>query len=144
MDQRTWRVKVDQARDRLYYAWLGALLAGAISIVLLLWVAIDTGEWSLAAPFLGMAALTIGLGYGTLRGSQLAAGAQLVNFVAGMILRWLETGRPGPLLIIGILAYVYVQGFRGAMDLAELRQNEPPPESPASVATDLPSSRPAV
>ena len=144
MDQRTWRVKVDQARDRLYYAWIGALVAGAFTIVMLLWVSIDTGEWMLALPFLGMAALTIGLGYGTFRGSRLAAGAQLVTFVAGMLLRWLETGRPGPLLIIAILAYVYVQGFRGAMDLAALRQNEPPPESPASARAEAASSRPAV
>src|SRR5687767_6522979 len=114
MDQRTWRLKVDQSRDRLYHAWIGGLVAGVLTIVMLLWVSIDTGEWLLALPFLGMAGLTIGLGYGTLRGSQLAAGAQLVNFVAGMILRWFETGRPGPLVIIAILGYVYVQGFRGA------------------------------
>jgi hypothetical protein len=74
-------------------------------------------------PYLAGAVLTFGFGAGVyFTQSQLAAGALMLLALLSTVLRIVQTGRFGGLVITALVLYAYFQGFNGALDLAELRK----------------------
>jgi hypothetical protein len=102
------------------YASVAAYLGGTFGFLLFAFIGFDTGEWDAVAIYLVGSIMTVVLGYAvaTWR-SQFAAGALLVNAAVALILRIIETHAPGPLIGLAFI-YVYFQGFRAAMDYAEM------------------------
>ncbi len=104
----------------MHYTSVAAYLGGTFSFLLLAFVGFDTGDWPAVAIYLVGSIVTVVLGYAVAKWrSQLATGALLVNSTAGLIFRIIETHAPGPLIGLAFI-YVYLQGFRAAMDYAEM------------------------
>lgn len=122
LDQRTLRLRRDEALERMRNAGRAAVIGGVVSLLLFLRIGADTGEWSAIAPYLVSVAGTFALARGVFRRSQVAAVLLLLNFVAGLVGIWVRTGRPSGLLMAVVFGYFYFQGVRGAFDYPELDQ----------------------
>jgi len=125
IDQRTRRELREQAIWRTKVAGYAAFVSATLAVVVFSMIGLDTGEWWSVVPYLFGAALTFGFGAGIYFGrGQLAAAALMILAASTVILRIIQTGALGGLLAGGVVVYYYVQGFRGAMDLAELEKAE--------------------
>ena len=125
LDQRARHELREQAIWRTKLAGYAAFASAALAVVMFSMIGLDTGEWQTVAPYLLGAGLTFGFGAGIYYGrSQLAAAVLMILAASTTILRVIQTGQLGGLLVSGIVVYCYVQGFRGAMDLEELAKSE--------------------
>jgi hypothetical protein len=121
LDQRARHARREQAIWRTKLAGYAAFTSATLAVVMFGMIGLDTGEWRSVAVYLFGAALTFGFGAGVYFGrSQLAAAVLMILAASTMILRFLQAGTFGGLIGGLIVVYCYVQGFRGAMDLAEL------------------------
>jgi hypothetical protein len=119
-DLRAWHQRRERAISRMHYATVAAYLGGAFAFVLFAIIGFDTGDWPAVAIYLAGSIMTVVLGFAVAKWrSQLATGALFINSVATLLLRILETHTPGPLIGL-VFIYVYFQGFRAAMDYAEM------------------------
>lgn len=133
LDQRSLKQRRDQALSRTKVAGMVAFASAALSVVVFSSVGFDTGEWTTVLPYLVGAGLTFGFGAGIyFAQSQLAAGVLILLLVLNTVLRIVQTGRFGGVVIAGLVIYAYFQGLNGAMDLAELRQLESKIPDPAT------------
>jgi hypothetical protein len=127
LDQRARRELREQAIWRTKIAGYAAFVSASLGVVIFSMIGLDTGEWASVGPSLLGAGLTFGFGAGVYFGrSQVAAAVLMILAAATMILRIVQTGAIGGIMISGVAIYCYVQGFRGAVDLAELAQSEEP------------------
>jgi hypothetical protein len=121
-DLRAWHHRRELAIARMHYATLAAYLGGSLGILLFAWIGFDTSDWPAVAIYLAGSIVTVVLGFAVAKWrSQLATGALFINSVATLVLRLFETQRPGPLIGL-IFGYMYFQGFRAAMDYAEMEK----------------------
>jgi len=125
LDQRERHELREQAIWRTRVAAYAAFASATLALVMFGFIGFDTGDWRIVLPYLVGAVLTCGFGAAIyFRRSQLAAGALMVLAASSAILRILQTGALGGLFVGGAIIYCYVQGFRGAMDLAELETSD--------------------
>jgi hypothetical protein len=104
----------------MHYASVAAYLGGTFAFILFAFIGFDTGDWPAVAIYLAGSIMTVVLGFAVAKWrSQLATGALFINSVAALAVRVLETQTPGPLIGL-VFIYVYFQGFRAAMDYAEM------------------------
>ena len=122
---RRLRERKDEAAGRLFAVWIATLLSGALTLLLLGWVAFDTGEWRLTAPYLLSVPVLVALAWLVYRhASQSAAGMLLILAIVTPVIRWMQTGRMTNLIMTVILLVIYLRGFQATVDLAELREAE--------------------
>jgi hypothetical protein len=123
IDWAAWRRRREDALARKEHAWLAALLSSGLSALLPLWIAFDEGEWGALWPYAIGLALNVALArLVQVRHSQLAAGILLANALLTPAYRWMTTGRPGPIVLIAVLVYVYWRAFDATLTLAEYRK----------------------
>ena len=104
----------------MQYTTVAAYLGAALGLILFTMIGFDTGEWTTVSGYLAGSILTILLGFAVARWrSQLATGALFINSIVVLALRIFETHTVGPLIGLAFI-YVYFQGFRAAMDYAEM------------------------
>ena len=124
LDQRALQQRRDQALWRTRVAGMVAFVSAAISVIFFCYVGMFTDDWIGVAPYFLGAALTFGFGAGIyFAQSQLAAGALVLITFLSTVLRIVQTGRFGGIVLSGMIIYAYFQGLNGAMDLEELRVN---------------------
>jgi hypothetical protein len=125
LDQRQVHERRERALSRMRIAGIAAFASASLAVVMFTSIAVYTGDWRAVAPYLLGAALTFGFGSGVYFGhSQVAAGVLLGLAVITAVLRVVQTGQFGGILIAGILMYCYAQGLNGAIDFAEMRNAE--------------------
>ena len=133
LDQRALKERRDQALWRTKVAGMVAFASAALSVVIFAFIGFDTGDWTTVLPFLIGAGLTFGFGAGIyFAQSQLAAGVLMLLALLSAVLRIVQTGQFGGVVIAALVIYAYFQGLNGAMDLAELRKLESMPPDPAT------------
>jgi len=131
LDQRARHELREQAIWRTKVAGYAAFASATYAVLVFGMIGIDTGEWPGVVPYLLGAALTFGFGAGIYyRRSQLAAAILMILAISTVLLHIFETGALGALPVTGVIVYCYVQGFRGAMDLAEFEKSDGPTPRP--------------
>jgi hypothetical protein len=121
LDQRALRVRRDEAIDRMRYAAYGAFGSAGLAWLFILWIASDTGAWG-PVPSVGVGPASQALvAYSLLeRRKPLDAWLLLAALVFTAAYRWVAAGRPSGLLVFGGLAFLYLNGLRGALDYPEV------------------------
>jgi hypothetical protein len=112
---------IDRMEHAAYAAWLSAFIA----VVVLLIIGADTGDWRELAPFFGSAAATILLGYTVYQRRQWPAMILALNWVGGIVARWVETGRPPGIITTAVFGFFIIRGMLASFDYAELRKDHP-------------------
>jgi len=133
LDQRALKQRRDQALWRTKVAGMVAFGSAALSVVIFSFIGFDTHDWTTVMPYLVGAALTFGFGAGIyFAQSQLAAGVLMLLALLSTVLRIVQTGQFGGIVIAALVICAYFQGLNGAMDLAELRKLESSSSDPAT------------
>jgi len=133
LDQRALKQRRDQALWRTKVAGMVAFGSAALSVVIFSFIGFDAHDWTTVMPYLVGAALTFGFGAGIyFAQSQLAAGVLMLLALLSTVLRIVQTGQFGGIVIAALVIYACFQGLNGAMDLAELRKLESSSSDPAT------------
>lgn len=112
----------ERAIGRMHLAWVAAAASGGVSLFLTAWTMVSADAWLVSLPYLAGALAVIGLGWVTYHERSVLAAGTLVVLAGGTLLaRWIETRTPSGALVGIVVLILYVQGLRGAMDFAELK-----------------------
>lgn len=131
--ERGLRQRRDDALRRMRRAEITAYVVAALSLGVYLAFGATTGEWVTYSDMVVGALIVAGLGYALGRRHHAWAGvALLVYLVLVSLLRILAEGRPPALLIVGIVGWLYYEGFQAAREYAALKNVQLEPTTPAA------------
>jgi hypothetical protein len=122
----------ERAIDQMEHAAWAAGISASIALVLLLTLAIETGAWAEVAPYLTSVGATYFLAYAVYQRRQWPAVVMLLNWVGGVVARWVQQGYPSNIFLTALFGYFIVRGVMGALRYAELKELYPEYFRPAT------------
>jgi hypothetical protein len=114
-------------------AEIAAYITAGLSAVAYAAIGINSGGWVEYSDMIVGSAIVAALGYALGRRHRAwAAIGLMVYLILVTVLRILADGRPPALLIVGILGWLYFEGFQAAREYAALKGVQLEPSAPAA------------
>jgi predicted lysophospholipase L1 biosynthesis ABC-type transport system permease subunit len=124
-DQRERRQLREESRWNIQIACITAWVTSAAAVVLIGYIAADTGEWTVFATAVAGACVMAGLGWCMWTYQSRAAAWGLGVLAAGnLVFRVVYTESLGGVVFGILVCLAYYRGWRGTETLHELRRND--------------------